>query len=173
MNRKNETRAARPLPALRIAALLLFSLALSGCVEFIETGPQSPGKTGLFQALERFELAARWQNWPYLQERFYLPEHRKEVETAYGGDSARWFREAFGGQPFSGGITGPWKRLCVLALRERHVSSRFEPHYVVYYRIQDRCHPNGAEMPQGAFEGRMEWGFELKERRWVHLRPVR
>ncbi|MDA0999779.1 MAG: hypothetical protein O2807_04570 [bacterium] len=159
--------------AVLLFGLAFFAFALSGCLEFLESGPQTPGRAGLFHEIQRFELAAQWKNWPYLLESFYLPEHRKEMDTIYDGDPARWFREGFGGQSLSGGIDEPDKQLCVLALRERHVTPRFEPHYVVYYRIQDRCHPNGAELPKGAVEGRMEWGFEVKERRWVHLRAVR
>lgn len=155
----------------RPVVLLAAALFLVSCLQLLESGPQIPGRRGLSRALDRFELAARWRNWPYLLEAFYLPEHAAEVRSAYEGDAGRWFRAVFGGALSAEDEPPP--RLCVLAVREKRISPRFDPHFAVYYRIQRHpCQDPLARIPKGAVEGQMDWGYEVKERRWVHLRPV-
>jgi len=125
-------------------------------------------------ALEQFEAAARWRNWPVLLDFYYLPEHAREVARRFAGDPERWFRAWPSGAALAGGAVGEERHLCVLALRGKRVSPRFDPHYVVYYRVQDEpCGelPDG-DAPRALAEGQMEWGYEPKERRWVHLRPL-
>ena len=165
--------SARPPFGRRLALALLAASLLSGCGALPLGEPQIPGARGLLQALARFQDAARWKNWPYLLEGFYLPDHAKEVRERFGGDAGRWFGAGMGGALLVKENGNARRRLCVLALREKRISPRFSPHFVVYYRVQrESCEEPFDGLPRGASDGRMEWGYEVKERRWVHLRPV-
>ncbi len=156
-----------------LAAALLAAFGLTACLPLLETGPQAPGRPGLMRALDRFELAARWSLWGYILENFYLPEHAKDMRKLFKGDADGWFRAGLKGAALGIEEGDPRPRICVLAMREKHVSPRFEPHFVVYYRVQRTpCADRAEVFPKGTVEGQMEWGFEVKQRRWVHLRPV-
>ena len=152
---------------------LLPVLLLAACTAY-PIGPQIPGRRGLALAMEQLEAAAAWRNWPLLLDAFYLPEHAEEVKRAYGGDIAKWFRAGTEVGALGAGELGQGPRICPLAFREKYYSSRFEPHFVVYYRVQkEPCEGllSGEASPPLA-TGQMEWGFETENNRWVHLRPL-
>ena len=151
---------------------LLPALLLSACAGY-QVGPQIPGRHGLAQAIDRFEAAAAWHNWPLILESFYLPEHAEEVKRAFGGDAGKWFK-AGGLAALAGTEIGQAYRICPLAFREKHFSARFQPHFVVYYRIQKEPCVDllSGEEPPALAAGQMEWGYETEGRRWVHLRPL-
>ncbi|MBI3127961.1 MAG: hypothetical protein HYZ11_10180 [Candidatus Tectomicrobia bacterium] len=157
----------------RRALLLLPALLLAACAG-LEVGPQVPGRQGLARALDRIESAAAWGNWPLVLQSFYLPEHAEEVKRAFGGDASKWFRAGGELGTLAAGEAGRGPRICPLAFREKHFSPRFEPHYVVYYRIQmEPCAELlSGEAPPALAAGQMEWGFEIEARRWVHLRAL-
>lgn len=149
-------------------------LLLSACTAY-PMGPQIPGRRGLALAMEQLEIAAAWNNWPLLLDAFYLPEHAEEVKRAFGGDAAKWFRAGGGAVgALADGELGQVRHICPLAFREKHFSPRFEPHYVVYYRIQkEPCQELlSGEAPPALAAGQMEWGYEAAGQRWVHLRPL-
>lgn len=159
--------------ARRLLLGLLPAFLLASCAA-IAAGPQIPGRRGLALALEQFESAAAWRSWPLVIEAFYLPEHAEEAKKSYGGDLARWFQAGRAVGALAGGELGQPRRICPLAFREKHHSPRFDPHFVVYYRIQEPpCEGLlSGETPPALTEGQMEWGFETAGRRWVHLRPL-
>lgn len=166
-----------PIHAFRIVrwlyatVLLAFLVACTGPPIF---GPQIPGPRGLALALEGFQDQARLHNWLFLFEGYYLPEHDKEVHNEFNGDLGRWFQADPVVKALTGGEIGDNRVLCMLALREKRVSPRFEPHYVVYYRVQEGpCDPALNPKPKIFAQGHMDWGYEVKSRRWVHLRPLR
>ncbi|MEK6711825.1 MAG: hypothetical protein AABZ64_14730 [Nitrospinota bacterium] len=152
---------------------LLPALLLASCTAY-PVGPQLPGRRGLSLAMEQLESAVAWHNWPLVLESFYLPEHAEEAKKAFGGDTARWFRAGGALGPLAGGEAGQPRRICPLAFREKHFSARFDPHYVVYYRVQEEpCEGLlSGEAPPALSTGQMEWGFETQAQRWVHLRPL-
>ncbi len=136
-------------------------------------GPQIPGRRGLEIAIGHFTAAARWRNWPVLLDVFYLREHASEMKRDFDGDPARWFRASRLGAALTKGDIGDPRYICLLSQRTKHVSPRFDPHYVAYYRLQARpCREGEPALKEILAEGRMEWGYERKNRRWVHLRPL-
>ena len=157
---------------IRRLLVLLPALLLSACTAY-PAGPQIPGRRGLALAMERFGAATAWQDWPLLLDAFYLPEHAEEVKRAYGGDIAKWFQAGKEVGTLAGEL-GQARRICPLAFREKYYSLRFEPHFVVYYRVQkEPCEGLlSGEAPPALATGQMEWGYEVEGRRWVHLRPL-
>ena len=152
---------------------LLPVLLLAACTAY-PAGPQIPGRRGLTLAMERLETAAAWRDWPLVLDAFYLPEHAEEVTRASGGDIGEWFRAGKEVGSLGAGEFGRSRRVCPLAFREKHYSPRFEPHFVVYYRVQkEPCEGLlSGEAPPALATGQMEWGFEIENNRWVHLRPL-
>lgn len=152
---------------------LLPALLLAACTAY-PAGPQIPGRRGLTLAMERLETATAWRDWPLVLDAFYLPEHAEEVKRAYSGDIGEWFRAGKEMGSLGAGDLGRSRRVCPLAFREKHYSPRFEPHFVVYFRVQEE--PCGellsGEAPPALAIGQMEWGYETVGRRWVHLRPL-
>ena len=156
-----------------LALVLAGGIAVSGCTDPILVGPQVPGREGLLTMLSYFETGTKWRNWSVMLETFYLPDHASEVKKSFGSDLRKWFRSDRATAALTSGEIGTLRHLCVLALREKHFSPRFEPHYVVYYRVQkEPCQPELNSPVKGLDEGQMEWGFETKQRRWVHLRSL-
>jgi hypothetical protein len=156
-----------------LALLVLLALALSACTESIGGITQVPGSRGLLATLEQYETGVKWKNWSILLENYYLSDHVEEARKKFGNDLQKWFLA----DKFTASIfvrNAPKLRYtCILALREKHFSSKFEPHFVVYYRIQKiPCQEDVAFSDNILAEGQMEWGFETKEKRWVHLRKL-
>ncbi len=153
--------------------LLVVVLALSGCTESLLVGPQIPGRQGVMNMLNQFEIGTKWRDWKAMLDAFYLPDHVNEVKKKFGSDLGKWFRSDRATAALTNGEIGEVRRLCVLALREKRISPRYDPHYVVYYRVQaEPCRSQIDSPSPGIAEGRMEWGFETKQLRWVHLRSL-
>ncbi len=149
------------------------SLALSACTGAVPFGPEDPGRNGLIRTLDRFEAGARWRNWFSLLDAFYLKDHAEEVAKKFGGDLEKWFLSDRATAALTSGEFGAPRHLCVLALREKSFSPIFAPHYVVYYRVQKTpCREQPGTQVKTLAEGRMEWGYQTKQRRWVHLRSL-
>ncbi|MBT4430282.1 MAG: hypothetical protein HOC91_07190 [Nitrospinaceae bacterium] len=156
------------LPVLLGAALLV-----SGCTQSLIGDNQIPGREGLLMTLTQFETGTNWRNWNTLLEAFYLPDHAEEVKKNFGSDLKKWFRSDQATSALTSGEVGDVRNLCILAMREKHLSPRFEPHFVVYYRVQvESCHKQKNGPVELLAEGQMEWGFETKQNRWVHLRSL-
>ena len=167
----------RSKPASRIFIrlfLIFFGVTVvSGCTESLFIGSQIPGRSGLMMTLRQFETGVKWRNWPTMLEAFYLPDHAEEAKRIYGSDLGKWFRSDEATAALTSGEVGDPRYFCVLAFRTKRLSTRFEPHYVVYYRVQkDSCRKQLEFPPPGLAEGQMEWGFEVKQRRWIHLRSL-
>lgn len=160
-------------PIRHLLLILAMFFFLSAC-----TGPglldtPVPGRSGLLNTLDRFEKNVHWKNWSFLMEAHYLPDHAKEAREKFGNDLNRWFLA----DKFTAAISGKRPEepqyTCILALREKHVSPNFEPHFVVYYRIQGiPCQEELKPSTPIVVEGQMDWGFDVKDRRWVHLRQL-
>ena len=154
---------------------LIFAMAfiLSACTESILVDMQVPGRSGLVKTLQFFETGVKWKNWSVLMESYYLPDHADEAKKTYKNDLIRWFlADKFTAAVYGEGSKKP-RVACILAMRETHFSPKFDPHFVVYYRIQETpCH-EGRILPSGIItEGQMEWGFDKKRKRWIHLRQL-
>ena len=164
---KNPWRFFSPLLALSAF------LALSACTGPVLFGPESPGRAGLIRTLDRFETGAKWRNWFSLLDSFYLKDHADEVAKKFGSDLEKWFVSDRATAALASGEFGAPRNLCVLALREKNFSPSFAPHYVVYYRVQKTpCREQPGAQVKALAEGRMEWGYQTKQRRWIHLRSL-
>ncbi|MDP7168847.1 MAG: hypothetical protein QF701_13995 [Nitrospinota bacterium] len=153
--------------------VLAAALSLSGCTESLLIGPQVPGRGGLLNMLHQFEIGTKWRDWTAMLDAFYLPDHANEVKKKFGSDLRKWFRSDRATAALTTGEIGEVRRLCVLALREKRLSPRYDPHYVVYYRVHvEPCRSQIDSPTPGIAEGQMEWGFETKQSRWVHLRSL-
>lgn len=156
-----------------LPVLLAAALSVSGCTEPLIGENQIPGRQGLLMTLTQFETGTKWRNWNTLLEAFYLPDHVEEVKKTYGSDLKKWFRSDQATSALTSGEVGEVRNLCILAMREKHLSPRFEPHFVVYYRVQvEPCQTQMNGPVKLLAEGQMEWGFETKQNRWVHLRSL-
>ncbi len=154
---------------------LIFAMAfvLSACTGAGWIDFQTPSRRGLLTTLQHFETGVRLQNWPLLMESYYLSDHAGEAKKTYGNDLKRWFLADKLIADILGNSSGQPRFFCILALREKHFSPNFEPHFVVYYRIQKTSCREQLDSFFGVIaEGRMEWGFETKQRRWIHLRKL-
>jgi len=125
------------------------------------------------KTLQLFEAGVKWKNWPLLMESYYLPDHADEAKKAYKNDLNRWFlADKFTAAVYGEGSKKP-RFTCILAMRETHFSPKFDPHFVVYYRIQKTRCQEGQILPTGIItEGQIEWGFDKKKKRWIHLRQL-
>ena len=108
-----------------------------------------------------------------LLESYYLSDHADEAKKAYKNDLMRWFlADKFTAAVFGDSSKKP-RFTCILAMREKHFSPNFDPHFVVYYRIQKTLCQDEQIFPSGIItEGLMEWGFDTKKKRWIHLRKL-
>ena len=134
---------------------------------------QVPGSRGLLATLQQYETGVKWKNWPVLLETYYLSDHVEEARKKFGNDLQKWFlADKFTASIFVQNTNKP-RYTCILALREKNFSPNFDPHFVVYFRIQKvPCQEEFAFSGNILAEGQMEWGFETKERRWIHLRKL-
>ena len=154
---------------------LVFVMAffLSACVEAVFVDWQIPGRNGLVKTLQLFETGVKWKTWPLLLESYYLSDHADEAKKSYKNDLMRWFlADKFTAAVFGDGSKKP-RVTCILAMREKHFSPNFKPHFVVYYRIQKTLCQEEQIFPSSIItEGQMEWGFDTKKKRWIHLRKL-
>jgi hypothetical protein len=149
------------------------ALALSACTGPGPFGPESSGRDGLIRTLDRFEAGTKWRNWYSLLDAFYLKDHADEVRKKFGSDLEKWFLSDRATAALLSGKFGAPRHLCVLALRVKHLSPSFSPHFMVYYRVQkESCREQIDARVKALAEGRMEWGYQRKQRRWVHLRSL-
>ena len=156
-----------------LPVMLAATLFVSGCTESLVGDKQILGRDGLLVTLTQFETGIKWRNWNALLEAFYLQDHVEEVRNTYGSDLRKWFRSDQATSALTSGEVGDARNLCILAMREKHLSPRFEPHFVVYYRVQvESCQKQKSGQVKTLAEGQMEWGFETKQNRWVHLRSL-
>ncbi len=164
----------RSFCAIRFLPLVFFvPFFLSACTEAIFVGGQVPGRSGLAKTLQHYETGVKWMNWPMLMESYYLPDHAAEAKKVYKKDLMRWFlADKFTAAVFRDNSKSP-RFTCILAMREKHLSPNFEPHFVVYYRVQKTLCQEQQILPSGIItEGQMEWGFDTKKKRWIHLRQL-
>ena len=60
-----------------------------------------------------------------------------------------------------------------LAYRRKNTSTRFSPQYIVYYNLQSiPCIYVNSKDALIYHAGQMEWGYEHKKKRWLHLRKL-
>jgi len=153
--------------------LSFLSVVVLGCTASLFIGPQVPSRSGLLIVLRHFETNAKWQNWSLMLEMYYLSDHVDEMKRSYSNNLKNWFRANKVTASLISSATGPTRHFCVLALRFKRLSPRYDPHYVVYYRVQkDSCQEQPNSPSRVLAEGRMEWGFEIKQQRWIHLRAL-
>ncbi len=149
------------------------AFALSACTEAVLIDWQVAGRGGLLATLQHYETGVKWRNWSVLMESYYLSDHASEAKGTYKNNLEKWFlADKFAASIFGGDSKNP-RFTCILALREKHFSPNFEPHFVVYYRVQKTSCQEGEILSSGIIaEGQMEWGFDTKRRRWIHLRKL-
>ena len=148
--------------------LFLFSCAHSDSISF-----SSPSINGLSKSLRFYQKMIYAEEYVFLLETFYLKEHQEQINNRYENNLLKWLEKREVSKSLINSSSAVKKYLCPSAYRRKNISYRFSPEYMIYYRLQSNpCIYINSKDNVIYHSGQMEWGYETKNKRWIHLRKL-
>lgn len=152
---------------------LIFLFPLASCMTNYSMSPQLESINGLSMHLKFFEETVIRKEYSLLLETFYVQEHAEQVNNKYANNISKWLKKNEVSKFFMNGSFIQKRFFCPLAYRRKNVSKRFSPQYIIYYNFQSMPCLYINTKDAGVFHyGQMEWGYEYKKKRWIHLRKL-
>ncbi len=152
---------------------LFFLVFLVSCAHTDLYSPSSPSINSLSKSLRLYEKTIFAKKYFFLLETFYLKEHSEQLNNTYSNNIRKWLEKNEISKFLVSSSSVEKIFFCSLAYRRKNTSTRFSPQYIVYYNLQSiPCIYVNSKDALIYHSGQMEWGYEHKKKRWIHLRKL-
>ena len=152
---------------------LLFLFSLLSCMHIDSHSLGSPSINSLSKSLRYYQKTIIAEKYSLLLETFYLKEHLEQLNNTYSNNMRKWLEKNEVSKFLINTSSTEKIFFCPLAYRRKNISDRFSPQFIVYYNLQSMpCIYINSKDASIYLSGQMEWGYEYKRKRWIHLRKL-